>query len=393
MTLFAGRSSSFRQLDEENRVRKTIIQILFATLFCGTVCGAAPVQIDFFYEPGCHDCERIEAELLPQLETRFPQACLIQRHDVGIETNFLYLLHLENQLGYTQPERAYLIVNKQYAFGPPPIPDEFFARISSLLEKGAAVPAPQAAVPPDLAKKWYSGFTFSAVVVAGLIDGFNPCAFSTLVFFMSLLSVAKVRNRALLLLGISFCLASFLTYLALGFGLFRVLHLFSGFTMLRSAIEWGMAVVLLVLAFLSFRDAIRFRKNACAADITLQLSTGMKKRIHDVMRRGLGKTSVVAGGLMIGTVVTVIESVCTGQVYVPTLVLILKDSTFSEPRAWMLLLIYNALFVMPLVIIFLAVYFGLKTETLLAWSRRNVVVSKTMLGLLFILMALLIAVF
>ena len=392
MTLLTGQSSSFRQLDEESRVRKTIIQILLAALFCGTVYGAAPVQIDFFYEPGCHDCERIEAELLPQLEARFPQACLIQRHDVGIETNFLYLLHLENALGYTQPERAYLIINKQYAFGSAPVPEEFFTRISSVLEKGAAVPAPQA-VPPDLAKKWYSGFTFSAVVVAGLIDGINPCAFSTLVFFMSLLSVAKVRNRALLLLGVSFCLASFLTYLALGFGLFRVLHLFSGFTALRSAIEWSMAVVLLVLAFLSFRDAIRFRKNARADDVTLQLSTGMKKRIHDVMRRGLGNTSVVAGGLLIGTVVTVIESVCTGQVYVPTLVLILKDSTFSEPRAWMLLLLYNVLFVLPLVIIFIAVYFGLKTETLLAWSRRNVVVSKTLLGLLFILMALLIALF
>jgi cytochrome c biogenesis protein CcdA len=369
---------------------KHILRILSVLFFCGTVCGAAPVQIDFFYEPGCHDCERIEAELLPQLEARFPQACLIQRHDIGVETNFLYLLHLQNALSYTQPERAYLIINKQYAFGPAPVPDEFFARISSVLAKGAAVPAPQA-VPPDLAKKWYSGFTFSAVVAAGLIDGFNPCAFSTLVFFMSLLSVAKVRNRALLLLGISFCLASFLTYLSLGFGLFRVLHLFSGFTMLRSAIEWSMAVILLSLAFLSFRDAIRFRKTARAGDVTLQLSTGMKKRIHDVMRRGLGNTSVIAGGLLIGTVVTVIESVCTGQVYVPTLVLILKDSSFSEPRAWMLLLIYNALFVLPLVIIFLAVYFGLKTETLLMWSRRNVVVSKTLLGLLFILMALLIA--
>jgi cytochrome c biogenesis protein CcdA len=373
-------------------MKKTIIQILLAALFCGAVCGAAPVQIDFFYEPGCHDCERIEAELLPQLEARFPQACLIQRHDIGVKTNFLYLLHLEKQLGYAQPERAYLILNKQYAFGPTPVPEEFFARISSVLEKGAAVSAPQA-VSPDLAQKWYIGFTFPAVVVAGLIDGFNPCAFSTLVFFMSLLSVAKVRNRTLLLLGVSFCLASFLTYLALGFGLFRVMHLFSGFTALRSLIEWIMAVVLLVLAFLSFRDAIRFRKTARAGDITLQLSTGMKKRIHDVMRRGLGNTSVIVGGLLIGTTVTAIESVCTGQVYVPTLVLILKDSAFSEPRAWMLLLIYNALFVLPLVIVFIAVYFGLKTETLLAWSRRNVVVSKTLLGLLFILMALLIALF
>ena len=34
-------------------------------LLCGSVSGA--VQIDFFYEPGCHDCERIEAEILPEV--------------------------------------------------------------------------------------------------------------------------------------------------------------------------------------------------------------------------------------------------------------------------------------------------------------------------------------
>ena len=365
---------------------KIIFRILAALFLCGIAYGAEPVRIDFFYEPGCHDCEKIQTELLPELGTRFPGACTIQSHDIGVETNFLYLLQLEHALNYTNPERAYLIVNKQYIFGPSPLHEEFFAVVSNLLKQGSAGPAPETAS-PDLAQKWYSGFTFPAVVAAGLIDGINPCAISTLVFFMSLLAVSKVRNRQLILLGISFCLASFLTYLALGFGLFRFLHLFSGFTALRSAVELGMVAVLLVLAAISFRDAIRFRKTGRAADVTLQLSTGMKKRIHDVMRRGLGNTSIISGGLLIGCAVTVLESVCTGQVYVPTLVLILKDSAFSESRAWLLLLLYNALFVLPLVVVFVAVYFGLRTETLLAWSRRNVVVSKLLLGLFFVLMA------
>jgi len=106
------------------------------------------------------------------------------------------------------------------------------------------------------------------------------------------------------------------------------------------------------------------------------------------MRRGLGSASIFWGGLLIGTAVTVLESVCTGQVYVPTLVLILKDSTYSESRAWLLLLLYNLLFILPLVTVFTAVYFGLKTEALLTWSRRNVVASKLLLGLFFVLMAL-----
>lgn len=371
-------------------IRKSVSFLAVLFLLGKAVYSSEPVHIDFFYEPGCRDCERITSELLPQLEQRFPGACRVQPHDIGMETNFLYLLHLENELGYKQPERAFLIVNRQYVFGAAPSPDEFFSRIDELLENRAACPPPQA-VPDGLAEKRYSGFTFPAVLAAGFIDGINPCAVSTLVFFMSLLSVAKVRNRALLLMGVSFCLASFLTYLSLGFGLFRILHLFSGFTVLRGVIECGMAAVLLMLAVLSFRDAIRFRKTACAGDVTLQLSAGMKKRIHGVVRRGLGNTSVILGGLFIGTVVTALESVCTGQVYVPTLILILKDSAFSQTRAWLLLLLYNLMFILPLAAVFTAVYFGLRTETLLAWSRRNVVVSKVLLGLLFLFMALLIA--
>ncbi len=242
----------------------------------------------------------------------------------------------------------------------------------------------------EIFKERINTFTLPAVITAGLIDGINPCAISTLVFFMSLLAVSKVRRRQLILLGVTYVLASFLTYLALGFGLFRVLHMFSGFTALRSAVEWGMIAILLVLAFLSFRDAIRFRKTGRADDVTLQLSTGMKQRIHGVMHHGLGSTSIFLGGLLIGTAVTALESVCTGQVYVPTLVLILKDSAFSESKAWVLLLLYNLMFILPLVTVFIAVYFGLKTEVLLAWSRKNVVLSKALLGVFFILMTLLI---
>jgi len=361
--------------------------ILFFVL-CGVVCFAAPVEVDFFFELGCEDCERIEAELLPKVEERFGDACLIRSHDIGIETNFLYLLQLENAIGHMGPDRGYLIANKQFLFGPDPSHEKVLSLISELLEQGAA-PASADANSEGLAEERFGGFTVGAVLIAGLLDGLNPCAISTLVFFMSLLAVSKVRNRQLVLLGVSFCVASFLTYLALGFGLLRVLHLFAGFKMVRAAIEWGMVAVLIVLAVLSFRDAVRFRKSRDAHDVTLQLSDGMKKRIHGVMRRGLGTGHLILGGLFIGAAVTALESVCTGQVYVPTLVLILKDNA-AQVRAWALLLLYNLLFIVPLVVVFIAVYCGLCTETLLDWSRKNVVVSKLCLGVFFVLMAVLI---
>jgi threonine/homoserine/homoserine lactone efflux protein len=97
-------------------------------------------------------------------------------------------------------------------------------------------------------------------------------------------------------------------------------------------------------------------------------------------------------------VVTALESVCTGQMYVPTMVMVIKSAggfpaaAGLSVKAWQYLLLYNVMFVVPLVIVFLLTYFGLRTQTLLDWSKRNVVFSKLLLGIFFLLMAVLMAV-
>ncbi len=367
---------------------KRFLSILCVTAWlAGQAVFAAVDRIEFFFEPGCEECEQIDSAILPRLDGRLE----VVRRDIGVESNMIHLLRLENQTGYPGPERAYLVLNGQHAFGSPLAdPDAFFEKLESLLSAGqAGVLFAEAGSDPVRTR--FEKMTLPVVLLAGLLDGINPCAISTLVFFMSLLAVSKVRNRQLILLGISFCLASFATYLAIGFGLLRFLHLFSGFSALRTVFEWGLSALLLVFAFFSFRDAVRFKKSGKAGDVTLQLSAGMKARIHGVMRRGLGQGSLFAGGLLAGAAVTALESVCTGQVYVPALVLILKHNALAESRAWLYLLGYNLFFILPLVLIFSAFYYGIKTDALLRWGRRDVVFSKTLLGLFFLAMALLFA--
>jgi cytochrome c biogenesis protein CcdA len=341
-------------------------------------------QIEFFYEPGCEVCEQIEELILPRLE---PQLKIVRR-DVGVESNLVYLLRMENQSGYAGQDRGYLALNGRQVFGNPlDDPEAFFSEVERWMNVGQASSL-SAPAECDPVRSRFEQMTLPVVLLAGLLDGINPCAISTLAFFMSLLAVSRVRNRQLLAVGVSFCVASFLTYLAIGFGLLRFLHLFSGLSFLRNTLERGLAALLLLLAFLSFRDALRFRKSGKGADVTLQLSAGMKQRIHSVMRSGLKSGHLILGGLLIGAGVTALESVCTGQVYVPTLVLILKNSALADSRALLYLLAYNLLFILPLVLVFIAVYSGLRSETLLRWSSRNVVFSKTLLGVFFIGLAL-----
>jgi hypothetical protein len=58
-----------------------------------------------------------------------------------------------------------------------------------------------------------------AVLAAGLLDGVNPCAFVTVIFLLSYLSLLKYRRRDAMLVGAAFTAAMFATYLYLLIGL------------------------------------------------------------------------------------------------------------------------------------------------------------------------------
>jgi cytochrome c biogenesis protein CcdA len=98
----------------------------------------------------------------------------------------------------------------------------------------------------------------------------------------------------------------------------------------------------------------------------------------------------VATAFAVGAGVTVLESVCTGQVYVPTLALVVKSGT-AVARGIAYLLLYNLMFILPLVIALWLTYRGMGLTRLLAWSRNNVVTGKVMLGIFFLALAVVMA--
>lgn len=358
--------------------------------------SSSAVIIDFFFETGCRDCQQVKEEVLPRLKERLEGLYTLNSFDVGQPSNVVRLIAYQEQLGITENRPVCMVVDYKYALnGFEDISTGLIDRVDECISERqepdwAALKPIQTSKPNDtsLAAERLGRFTLSAVLVAGLLDGINPCAISTLVFMMSLLALAKARGSNVVMLGVFYCLASFITYTALGFGILKTLRIFAGFQALKSAVDVVMIVALAILSFLSFRDAHRYGKSGSPQDVTLQLPDGIKHRIHRIMREGIGKGSLIAGGLLMGTLVTLLESVCTGQVYLPTLVLAIRAGA-SASQAWTYLLLYNAMFIVPLVTVFLLVHFGLGMETLLAWSRKNVVLSKVLIGSLFLAMAVL----
>ena len=357
--------------------------------------GDRRAVVEFFFETGCRECDEVERNILPGLAERMADAYELRRLDTGTKANYIRLAAYQKRFGIESNEAVSMVVNgRRMLDGLRAIGEGLVPAVAEALADAREPDIPDdadlAAGMADLRDRALA-FTVWAVVVAGLTDGINPCAISALVFFLSLLAVFKVKGRTLLLTGAAFCLASFLTYTAIGFGLLRALHAFRGFPAVRNGIERVMVGLLAVFAVLSFVDAWRFARSGKAGDLTLKLPERLQRKVHGIMRSGLGTRRPVLAGFGIGAAVTVIESVCTGQVYVPTLTLIARDDPGSL-RAWGLLLLYNAMFVVPLIVAFVLTRFGLRTETLVAWSRRHVVFGKVLLGLFFAAMAALLLV-
>jgi cytochrome c biogenesis protein CcdA len=234
----------------------------------------------------------------------------------------------------------------------------------------------------------FRSFTWGGVLLAGLVDSINPCAIATLVFFMSLLVSTGVRGVRLAAAGLAFAAGSYAMYFCLGIGLIHALRACMAWKWLRAALDGGMVMALVVLAILSFRDAWRYFRGHQAGDVLLQLPAGLKQRIHARLRGVARARSLVIGGAAAGAIVTALESVCTGQVYLPTLVLIMREE--GSGLAFKYLAGYNLMFIVPMLAILALVMGGLRTIELVAWSRRSVVTGKVLMGMLFIGMAVLV---
>lgn len=371
-----------------------ITTLIFALLWAVSIFaeGKPKILIEYFFQPGCPECELVKTFILPQLKEKFNGKYQIKNFDINKPENIPTLVEYQEKFKIIKDEPVSMVVNQRafingYKAMKAGLFDCIEKQLSAKNEQQLVNKVQGKSSDDKVVLKHFESFTPWAVSLAGLLDGINPCVFATLIFFISLLSVSKITGRKLLLAGSVYCMACFISYLALGFGLFRFLKLFTGYKQIQLGVNIAMAAILVVLALLSFRDAWRFKKTGKAESIDLQLPRRLKLAIHTVMRKGLHYRHLIPGAFIIGVLVTAIESVCTGQVYVPTLVFLTKVGNF---QATLFLIIYNLAFIIPLLVLFALAYKGATTVQLINWSRKNIVPSKILMGCLFVLLAVLI---
>ena len=86
-------------------------------------------------------------------------------------------------------------------------------------------------------------------------------------------------------------------------------------------------------------------------------------------------------------VISLIELACTGQIYLPVIMFVLSVPEM-QVQAVSYLFLYNLMFIVPLVIVFLAAYWGTSSERTGMFVNRHTSVVKLATSLLFVVMGI-----
>lgn len=172
------------------------------------------------------------------------------------------------------------------------------------------------------------------IALAALLDSVNPCAFSVLFLSIAFLFNLGRSRGGIVVAGLFYIAGIFVVYMGIGLGLLQVLSVFN----IPHGLAKVGAIILITFGLLDLADA--FIPNF---PIKLKIPTFAHPRIAKIMHR-----SSLPAMLVLGAFVGLFEFPCTGGPYLFVLGLLHDQATFWTGLGYLLL--YNLIFVLPLVV-------------------------------------------
>ena len=357
-----------------------------------------------FYSPSCQLCHQIKETVIPDLENEFEGVLVVEYLDTSDMENYKFLLSLRQRFNPGMKIRVPTFFFKDRLISYEELmPKSGFVQqnisrnLRIFIEASLKKSHEEMGVKGIDLLSHFRDFTPLAVISAGLIDGVNPCAFTVIVFFMSFLALQGYRRRELIFIGTGFIFSVFLTYLLIGLGLFNFLYRIKGFWIVTRIFNVSIGALSILLGFFALYDFVKYRKTQETEGLLLQLPAAVKRHIQYVIGLHYRKTALSSSGeagaqkhifrltcaaFVTGFLVSLLEAVCTGQTYLPTISFILK-TTALKGQALFYLLLYNFMFIMPLGAIFVLALMGVTSQQFASFLKKHLLTIKILMAILF----------
>lgn len=208
----------------------------------------------------------------------------------------------------------------------------------------------------------------TTVLITAAIDSINPCAIGVLILLISTLIVTKKKSQ-MLKIGMLYITAIFLTYFAFGLGLIKFMSAIP--LVVSEGISLFVGGLVVIAGLLEIKDYFWYGEG-----VSLHIPKKYIKGIQDRM-----KHLSIGTVIFLGAFVASVELPCTGGPYLAIILILAQDFGWN---AFVLLVIYNIIFVLPLVIILLLVMLGVKVNDVQNWKQNNKSYMRLFTGLLLI---------
>ncbi|MHB1294439.1 MAG: hypothetical protein ACYC4R_05530 [Anaerolineae bacterium] len=347
-----------------------------------------PIHLAYVAKEGCSECARAGV-VLEALQQEYP-TLFVTRLDSVADAALAEAIGAS--LGLPEEER--LVAPAFYVGSDALIGEEITSgNLRPLLDRYALSGAPafwedlDAGAGAGSIVERFQSMGPAAVVLAALIDGVNPCAFATILFFVSYLAVSRRRRSELLLTGLAFSAGVFLTYLLVGLGAMSLLRLANSIRVVGTVLYALMAASCFILAGISLYD-YRLARAGNLKDMRLNLPEPLRERIKGRIRAASG--ALAGAAFVSGLLVSLLELACTGQVYLPTISFVVGLPQMRA-NAIAYLALYNVVFVLPLLAVLGLAVYGISAARFQEWFVRNAARAKLLMALLFLLLGALLA--
>ncbi len=220
-----------------------------------------------------------------------------------------------------------------------------------------------------------SPLTIGKIVSLAVVDSVNPCALAVLtLMLLAILTYNPQKRRNVLLAGIAFIASVFLMYLFYGLVIIKFFQIIQALTAIRLYLYKALGLIAIILGILNIKDFIKYKPGGFLTEMPLFLRPKVKKIIS-------GITSP-KGAFITGLFVTLFLLPCTIGPYIIAGG-ILSAIKILKTIPWLIL--YNLIFVLPMVCIVLLVYLGVsKVEDVSQWKEKNIRYLHLVAGLIMV---------
>src|SRR3989338_6674855 len=193
------------------------------------------------------------------------------------------------------------------------------------------------------------------VLISSLLDSVHPCSFSILLITIAFLFGLQMTREKILQIGGVYIAGIFASYLLVGLGLLKVLHLFNTPHFMG---KLG-ASILIIFGIINLIN--RFFPN-------MPIKLVLPSIVHRPMAQLMEKTSMIAVFLL-GALVGICQFPCMGGPYLMVIGLLHDQVTYAA-GFWYLLL-YNIVLIVPLVLVLWVAADKAMVEKMQEWKLTN----------------------